>query len=157
LDINLVGNSCLLSSGAPDSPVHHRTVTVAVRCWFPSILGAVDRWSSRPVGAPDTIRCTSDSPVCPTDRWREPRVARWSHDRPLAAGTIDSLDSPVHHRTVRWFIAMSPLSFPESAQLMPSQPGAPDSPVCQAQVGVGWTLPTFLQFKSYFLGTVSST
>jgi hypothetical protein len=32
LDINLVGNSCLLSSGAPDSPVHHRTTTVTVRC-----------------------------------------------------------------------------------------------------------------------------
>jgi hypothetical protein len=27
----LVGNSCLLSSGAPD-PVHHRIATVAVRC-----------------------------------------------------------------------------------------------------------------------------
>jgi hypothetical protein len=30
--INLEGNSCLLSSGAPNSPVHHRTATVAVRC-----------------------------------------------------------------------------------------------------------------------------
>jgi hypothetical protein len=28
----LEGNSCLLSSGAPDSPVHHRTTTVAVWC-----------------------------------------------------------------------------------------------------------------------------
>jgi hypothetical protein len=28
----LVGNSCILSSGAPDSPVHHRIAPVAVRC-----------------------------------------------------------------------------------------------------------------------------
>jgi hypothetical protein len=28
----LEGNSCLPSSGAPDSPVHHRTTTVAVQC-----------------------------------------------------------------------------------------------------------------------------
>jgi hypothetical protein len=33
----------------------------------------------------------------------------------------------------------------------------PDSPVCQARVGVGCTLPTLLQFKSSFLGAVSST
>jgi hypothetical protein len=26
--------------------------------------------------APDTVRCTPDSPVCPTDRWLGPRVAR---------------------------------------------------------------------------------
>jgi hypothetical protein len=29
LEANKEGNSCLLSGGAPDSPVHHRTVTVA--------------------------------------------------------------------------------------------------------------------------------
>jgi hypothetical protein len=32
MDINLVGNSCLLLSGEPDSLVHDRTATVAVRC-----------------------------------------------------------------------------------------------------------------------------
>jgi hypothetical protein len=38
------GNSCLLSGGAPDSPVHHRTATVAcpVRISFHS-------WRSRPL------------------------------------------------------------------------------------------------------------
>jgi hypothetical protein len=30
---------------------------------FPSISGATDRWSSGPVGAPDTVWCTPDSPV----------------------------------------------------------------------------------------------
>jgi hypothetical protein len=43
---------------------------------FPSIPGVADRWASGQVGAPDTARCTPDSPVCPTDRLCEPRVAR---------------------------------------------------------------------------------
>jgi hypothetical protein len=42
---------------------------------FPSIQGTADHWSSGLVGAPDTVRCTPDNPVCPTDRWRGPRVA----------------------------------------------------------------------------------
>jgi hypothetical protein len=36
---------------------------------FPSKSGTDDRCSSGPVGAPDTVRCTPDSPVPPTDRW----------------------------------------------------------------------------------------
>ena len=36
---------------------------------FPSKLGSDDRCSSRPIGAPDTVRCTPDSLVPPTDRW----------------------------------------------------------------------------------------
>jgi hypothetical protein len=55
---------------------------------FPSISGAADRWALGPVGA-------SDSPVCPTDRWRGSRVARWLCSRPLAASAFGSLDSPV--------------------------------------------------------------
>jgi hypothetical protein len=31
-EANLEGQTCLLSGGAPDSPVHHRTVPVAVLC-----------------------------------------------------------------------------------------------------------------------------
>jgi hypothetical protein len=42
----------------------------------PSILGAIDRCSSGLVGAPDTVWCTTDSPVHPADSWSEPRVAR---------------------------------------------------------------------------------
>jgi hypothetical protein len=45
LEINLEGNSCLLSSGAPDSPVHHRTATLHVRCLIPFHIGR-----SRPLG-----------------------------------------------------------------------------------------------------------
>jgi hypothetical protein len=45
------------------------------------------------VGAPDTVRCTPDSLVPPTDRWCRPRVARGLHGRPLRW-------RPLAHRTV---------------------------------------------------------
>jgi hypothetical protein len=35
-----------------------------------------------------------------------PRVARGLRGRPLARPTVGSPDSPVYHRTVRWFIAV---------------------------------------------------
>jgi hypothetical protein len=34
-----------------------------VRCGFVSLFGEADRWRFRAVGAPDTVRCTPDSPV----------------------------------------------------------------------------------------------
>jgi hypothetical protein len=36
---------------------------------FPSKSGTDDHCSSGPVGAPDTVRCTPDSPMPPADRW----------------------------------------------------------------------------------------
>jgi hypothetical protein len=92
----------------------------------PSISGAADRCSSEPVGAPDTVRCTPDSPVCPTDRWSETRVAHRLCSRPLAASVVGSPDSPVHHRTIRWILATSPFSFPETDEFVADD--SPDSP-----------------------------
>jgi hypothetical protein len=43
----------------------HRTI----RCGFLSFFGEADRCRFRAVGAPDTVRCTPDSPVPPSDRW----------------------------------------------------------------------------------------
>jgi hypothetical protein len=40
-----------------------------VRCGFLSLFGEADRCRFRAVGAPDTVRCTPDSPVPPCDRW----------------------------------------------------------------------------------------
>jgi hypothetical protein len=85
------GNCCLLSPGAPDSPVHHRTLSGAdlfpylakttvgaleplahrtVRCPLLAIGSATRRARiKRPtvgpvtVGSPNTVRCTPDSPV----------------------------------------------------------------------------------------------
>jgi hypothetical protein len=47
-------------SGAPQD---------TVRCGFLSFFGKADRCRLRAVGAPDTVRCTPDSPVHQCDRW----------------------------------------------------------------------------------------
>jgi hypothetical protein len=36
---------------------------------FLSFFGEDDRWALGSLGAPDIVRCTSDSPVRPSDRW----------------------------------------------------------------------------------------
>jgi hypothetical protein len=77
--MNLVGNSCLLSSGAPDNHCSSPVLDFSIR-------GGADRWCSGSVGAPN-------SPVCPTDHWRDhvSRVDRTADRWPLAQLT---------HRTV---------------------------------------------------------
>jgi hypothetical protein len=45
-------------------------VLFIVRCRSPSKNSTVDRCRIVAVGAPDTVRCTPDSPVPPADRWR---------------------------------------------------------------------------------------
>jgi hypothetical protein len=81
------GQTCLLLGGAPDSRVHHRTVTVAVRCaisflfWHRRLLQLRARWRTGQSGAP----CR------PLEL---PRVARGLRGRPLRW-------QPLVHRTVR--------------------------------------------------------
>jgi hypothetical protein len=77
-----------------------------VRCGFLSCFGTADRWWFEAVGAPDTVWCTPDSPVPPFRPLGRPRVTRGWHGRPLARPTVGSPDSSVHHRTVRWIIAV---------------------------------------------------
>jgi hypothetical protein len=67
-----------------------------VRCGFPSLFGEADRWRFGAVGAPDTVRCTPDSPVPPFRPLARPRVSRGSRGRPLARPTVGSPDNPVH-------------------------------------------------------------
>jgi hypothetical protein len=80
------GQTCLLSGGAPERDLlpflAHPTV------------GPRGRLAHR------TVRCTPDSPVCPTDRCCGPRVARGLRGRPLVLAIVGSPDSPVQHRTV---------------------------------------------------------
>jgi hypothetical protein len=59
----------------------------------PRQLGAVGGQQGRPK-LPSVGWCTSDSPVPPADRWREPRVACGLRGRPLRW-------RPLAHRTVR--------------------------------------------------------
>jgi hypothetical protein len=76
-------------------------------------------WRSRPLRIPSRWR-TGHCPVhtgqsgASSDRWLLPRVARGFCGRPLARPTVGSPDSPVHHRTVRWFIVVRRRRSPES-------------------------------------------
>jgi hypothetical protein len=153
----LEGQTCLLSGGAPDSPVHHRTVTVVVRCaisfhiWCvrPLVLGVGWRTGHCPVhtgqsGVPNRplLRATRRPRIV------QPTVGAGDHWLTRQSGAPP--DSPVNY-------SRTPLRFPESSRSTAGQPGAPDSPVCLARVGVGCTQPTlFLFFSSSFV-TVSST
>jgi hypothetical protein len=88
----------------------HRTV----RCGSPSLSGEADRWHLGAVGAPDTDRCTPDSPVPPSDRWlgHVSRAGdRWP-SRPLAHRTVRCTpDSPVNYSRT------SLITFPRAASL----------------------------------------
>jgi hypothetical protein len=121
------GNSCLLSPGAPDSPVHHRTLSGADL--FP-YLAKPTVGSLGAVGAPDTVRCTPDSPVPPTSRWLS-HVSRADH----AADHWLTGQSGAH-RTVRC-TPDSPVNFSRTSlitsreqQVRLSLPGAPDTVRC---------------------------
>jgi hypothetical protein len=76
-------------SGAP--PDSHCSMSGAR---FPSKSGTVDRCGSGPVGAPDTVRCTPDSPVPSADRWS-------CHASPADFAADRWRSRPLAHRTVR--------------------------------------------------------
>jgi hypothetical protein len=65
-----------------------------------------------------TVRCPHQTVGSAT---RHARIAR---------PTVGSPDSPVHHRTVRWILAVRRRRIPESGQLTRRQPGAPDTVRC---------------------------
>jgi hypothetical protein len=145
LEANKEGQSCLLLGGAPDSPVHHRTVTVDGLVGIPSYFGANDRCSAKSVGAPTlsgahrTVWCPLPivgtghaSPAdCTADRCAG---GRW-----LTGQSGAPPDSPVNY-------SRTPLVFPESGLFTGGWPGAPDSPVCQTDQDFGCTQPSLLQF-----------
>jgi hypothetical protein len=74
-------------------------------------------------GAHRTVRC----PIRPL---AQPRVTRGLRGRPLARPTVGSPDSPVHHRIVRWILAVRRRRIPESGPLTRLQPSAPDTVRC---------------------------
>jgi hypothetical protein len=104
--------------------VVHQTVRCTTRheqylsgAGFPSISGTADRWSFGAVGAPNTVRCTPDSPVWPSDRWlgQVSPVDRADDRWPRA---------PMAHRTVRWFLAAAASPFPKSDKFIAEDLGA---------------------------------
>jgi hypothetical protein len=104
----LEGQTCLLSGGAPDSPVHHWTITVAIRCAISFLF-----WRIRPLVLGVSWRTghflvhtgQSGVPNQPLLRaTRRPRIARLT----VALVTVGSPDSPVIFRR-------TPPSIPESS------------------------------------------
>jgi hypothetical protein len=106
--------SCLLSPGAPDSPVHHRTLSGAD--FFASLakptVGALEPLAHRTLsGAHRIVRCpllTVGSATC---------LAR------IAWPTVGSPDSPVNY-------SRTPLITFREQQVRLSQPGAPETVRC---------------------------
>jgi hypothetical protein len=118
----------------------HRTVrctTDTVRCGFLSCFSTADRWRFGAVGAPDTVRCTPDSPVPPSDRW--PGHASRAD---CAAGRFWCLvdctpDSPVN-------FSRTPPTKSRERPFHQSQPGAPDTVRCtQTEQSLGCSSQVF--------------
>jgi hypothetical protein len=117
------GKSCLLSPGAPDSPVHtgHCPVQISFLLWRSRLLAPGSRWRTRhcpvhTIGSPDSL-------VPPLDRWLGPRVSRRSRSRPLARPTVGSPDSPVNY-------SRTPPMKSREQRVCTSQPGATDTVRC---------------------------
>jgi hypothetical protein len=88
-------------------------------------------------GAHRTVRCPHQTVGSAT---RHARIAWPTVGRP----TVGSPDSPVHHRTVRRFLAVRRRRNPESGQFDQSQPGAPDTVRCtQTAQSLGCTAKSF--------------
>jgi hypothetical protein len=129
----------------------------------PSKFGISNRCSSGLIGAPDTVRCTPDSPVHPADHWSshaspaDCAANRCADDRWLTGQSGAPPDSPVNYSCT------SP-SKPESGEFTRTSlahrtlSGAPsDSSVCQSELKFGCSQPSLLQSDSSLFSTVSST
>jgi hypothetical protein len=99
-----------------------------VRCGFLSSSGAADHWRLGAVGAPDTVRCTPDSPVPPSDRWPgHASRADCAVDRWLIGQSGASPDSPVNYsRTLlAWFPRATTSPQPTHRTLSGAPPDSP--------------------------------
>jgi hypothetical protein len=111
---------------------------------LPSKSGTFDRWSSGLVGAPD-------SPVYPTDHWRD-HVSRedCAANRWLTGQSDAPPDSPV-------IFSRTPPSIPESSTFIGDQPGAPYTVRCTTgQSGAPPDSPVHLTRVAFWLHTAKS-
>jgi hypothetical protein len=115
----LEGKSCLLSPGAPDSPVHtgHCPVRISFLSWRSRPLAPGSRWRT---GHCPVYTGQSGAPSRPLAR---PRVSRRSRSRPLARPTVGSPDSPVNY-------SPTPSNSSRERPVRLSQPGAQDTVRC---------------------------
>jgi hypothetical protein len=123
LEANTEGQRCLLSGGAPDSPVHHRTVTVdgpVQICFLFWRRWPLQRQASWRTGHYPVHTEQSGAPCRPLARaTRRPWIARPT----VALAAVGSPDSPVNY-------SRTPPNFPESGLFIGVQPGAPDTVRC---------------------------
>jgi hypothetical protein len=152
------GKSCLLSTGAPDSPVHHRTLSGAD--FFPILaqptVGDFEPLAHRTLsGAHRTVRCPLQIVGPATRHARITRPTVGSADRWLTGQSGAPPDNPVNYsctpliasreRRLRreWLTGQSgappdssviysrtPSSSPESGLFNETGPGAPDTVRC---------------------------
>jgi hypothetical protein len=118
------GNSCLLSPGAPDSPVHH---TLSGANLLPYLVKpTVGAWSRWRTGHCPVHTGQSGVPFLPLARprvSRGSRADRWS-GRPLAHRTVRCTpDSPMN-------FSRTPLISSREQRVRLSQSGAPDTVRC---------------------------
>jgi hypothetical protein len=106
------GNSCLLSRGAPDSPVR-----ISFLIWRSRPLAPGSRWRT---GYCPVHTEQSGAPSRPLAR---PRVSRGSRGRPLARPIVGSPDSPVN-------FSRTPLINSRERRVRQSQSGTPDTVWC---------------------------
>jgi hypothetical protein len=118
----------LLSHGAPDSPVRHRTLSSAPATspgrWILTVRASVFCGTGQSGGAPDTSCRLSGAPssasltfVCTVVHWMllQATVGAKVVVASLAHRTVRCATGhcPVHHWTVRWIIAERPPEFPK--------------------------------------------
>jgi hypothetical protein len=104
---------CRLAHRTVQCTTGHCTVQISFLLWRSWPLEIQSRWriGHCPVH-------TGHCPVPPSDRWPcHTSRADYAADRWLTGQSGAPPDSPVHHRTVRWFIAVHRRRSPESIQL----------------------------------------
>jgi hypothetical protein len=132
--------SCLLSTGAPDSPVHHRTLSGAN---FFLVLAQPTVDDLEPLahrtlsGAHGTVRCPHQI-VCPATRHTQiARPTIGSVDRWLTGQSGAPPDSPV-------IFSHTPPSSSRERPVDQRQPGAPDTVRCtQTEQSLGCSSQVF--------------
>jgi hypothetical protein len=134
------GNSCLLSPGAPDSPVHHRTLSGADL--FPYLakptVAVLEPLAHRTLyGAHRTVRCPFRPLALATRRARILRPTVGPTDCWLTGQSGAPPDSPVIY-------SRTPPSKSREQPVRESQPGAPDTVRCtQTEQTFGCFEPSF--------------
>jgi hypothetical protein len=129
----LEGHPCLLSSGAPDSLVRHRTATVAcpVHDFLPNRAqttvaapGSLAHWTLS--GAHWTVRCPPPTVGAAMRRPQISQLTVGAGDGWLTGQSGTPPDSPVNY-------SRTPPSNPESGEFTANQPGAPDTIRCTTE------------------------